>query len=227
MVAGGPGAGKSTLAVQFAVRSRSRVLYVAQDTPTSVLARIASLVAGIPVAEAARSLTDGDELLFRALEGIPPEKLVLSGGSHTVEDVRAEIEAYREWVGEVPDLVVIDNLVDMVSSLATAAETRFYADVLLKLKQVAINLDVAIMVLHHVTRSGENSEHGLGRSPITMKDLLFAGEREARHVWGVYNNGRDMMIVQVLKQQDGPADPYGTMRYYLRWDPERSSLYEA
>ena len=60
---------------------------------------------------------------------------------------------------------------------------------------------------------------------ITMADLLHGGEREARHVWGVYHDeDATEMSVQVLKQQDGPAKPNGELEIVLSWIPEIGHL---
>jgi hypothetical protein len=57
-----------------------------------------------------------------------------------------------------------------------------------------------------------------------MKDLLFAGEREARHVWGVYRPRTNLLHVSVLKNQDGRADPGGGLYVPLDWQPEEGVL---
>ena len=88
---------------------------------------------------------------------------------------------------------------------------------------MANKYNCAVIALHHVTRGG-NAGHADGRSGIQMNTLLHAGEREARHVWGVYNDGEGTITVQVLKQQDGPADPDGHLEIPLRWTPRLGSL---
>jgi hypothetical protein len=85
---------------------------------------------------------------------------------------------------------------------------------------MANKYNCAVIVLHHVTKG----DHADGRSGISMNSLLYAGEREARHIWGVYNDGADTLQVQVLKQQDGPADPGGKLEIPLRWTPRLGSL---
>jgi len=75
------------------------------------------------------------------------------------------------------------------------------------------------------------------RRPLTMNSLLFAGEREARHVWGVYNNGADTLHIQVLKPtrrtrrpQRLPGDsaplvpPYGALGEPARHDGDAGTL---
>jgi hypothetical protein len=228
VVGGAPGSGKSTLAVALAVKKPSDVsmLYVVQDSPGSVLARIASNYLHTPTYQTHKLLKDQDPGILNRLTALDPASLMLTSGAHSVELITEKLEAYIEWAGRAPHVVVIDNLVDMVSDRGTAAENVFYADVLLRLKQLAIKHDCLFMVLHHVTRAGRDGDHDMGRQPIRMKDLLFAGEREARHVWGVFNNGKNVINVQILKQQDGQADPTGSIRIPFSWDPTYSAMVE-
>lgn len=228
VIGGAPGSGKSTLAVALTAALRDvSVYYIVQDSPASVLARITANVLRVPTGMAHHLLQQRDPMTMRKLaQEIPPERLLVSSGSHSVSLIEEKLDAYTEWAGRCPEVVILDNLVDTKSEKGTSAENIFYADVLLRLKQVAISRDVLIVVLHHVTRSNREGEHDMGRAPIRMKDLLFAGEREARHVWGVYNNGANVINVQILKQQDGHADPTGSMRIPFSWDPEYSSIVE-
>lgn len=227
VVAAAPGGGKSTLAVALATKMDDSVLYIVQDSPASVMARLASNLFSMPVQSAQRMLAERDPSLIERLEAHPRhDRLLITSGAHTVGLIRDKIVAYIEWEGRAPKLIILDNLVDTKSEKGGSAENTFYADVLLNLKQLAIEFDCHVMVLHHVKRSGNDSERDMGREPLRMKDLLFAGDREARHVWGIYNNGSNVMTVQILKQQDGLADPLGHIRIPFSWDPAYSRLVE-
>lgn len=219
ILAGAPGGGKSLLAINWAWRSADSILYLAQDSPRSVLMRFTALALG-------KRLSDiRDEDLDYWSTRLPHDKreeLVIQGGAQAVADVEARIIALTEWLMEPPKLVVVDNLIDMRIEGLSHMESGFYASLLPALKQMAIAHDVGILGLHHVTRS---DDHGLGDEPLKMKDLLFAGERESRHVWGAYNDGRRTINWQVLKQQDGKADPRGNLGVRLDWSPEYGTVY--
>ena len=227
VVAAAPGGGKSTLAVNLAVKMEGSCIYIVQDSPASVMARMASVMLHTPVQQAQRRLHERDPGLVKDFLAHPRhDRLLITSGAHTVPLIEDKLTAFTEWEGKSPDLLILDNLVDTQSEKGGSAENVFYADVLLKLKQLAINHDTHIMVLHHVKKSGNDSERDMGREPMRLKDLLFAGDREARHVWGIYNNGSNVMTVQVLKQQDGMADPLGHMRIPFSWDPAYARLVE-
>lgn len=227
ILAGAPGGGKTLTAVNWVWRSKDPILYLAQDSPLSVLERLTALALNRRVAD-----IRGDERDYwsdRVKELNQREELVVSTGARTVEQIGNEIIALTEWLMEPPKMIVIDNLFDLKTEAGNYTDTSFYGDVLPQLKQMAIEMDVGIMILHHVTRSGEaGKKHGLGTEPLRLTDLLFAGEREARHVWTVYRGYGDQQInFQILKNQDGLADPSGyNVKVRMDWNPEEGRLWD-
>lgn len=153
-----------------------------------------------------------------------PNHLVVDGGRRTIAEIGHRIVAMQEVWGVTPHIVVIDNLIDLDVEGKHHQETGFYAEALTSLKATANHYDVNIMALHHVLKSGDK---GLGIHPITMGDLLHGGEREARHVLGIFHTpDQRTMNVQILKAQDGRSDPEGGLFISLRWLPEMGALVE-
>ena len=227
VMAGAPGGGKGVFATNWAWQSDDPVIYLAQDTPRSVQTRLVALALGEEYDTV--SATEDEEYWAEQLD-LRGERdtLTLIKGPHTVDMIKEQIYAHTEWLGEVPKLVIVDNLIDMPSDKGGHTENTFYADVLNGLKQLAIEMDVGILILHHVTRSGEGGKkHGLGTEWLRLTDLLHAGEREARHVWAIHKGfGSQTLELQVLKQQDGPADPEGWLyKVSLLWEPSRGRLW--
>jgi hypothetical protein len=212
------------VAANLATQMEVPVLYCAQDSPSSILARLTGLTLNREISVIQNALADPAQKqhIVDQMRDKHPQ-LVVSSGAISMERLRDMCVALTEWIGHAPPVVVIDNLIDLIVEGHTHHETTFYSAVLPDLKRLALDMDVFILALHHVTRGG-GTEHGRGQQPITMNDLLYAGEREARHVWGVYNNGGSVMSLQVLKQQDGPADPGGEMEVQLRWYPRLGKL---
>lgn len=223
IIAGAPGGGKSTLAVNLAMKMDYPSLYLAQDSPASVLSRMSALVTKSDIASTSKALTSEDRYdISRRLKDERPT-LVFERGAVTIEGIENRIIALTEWLGESPKILYIDNLIDLIVEGTTHGDNSFYTKALPALKRLANQYNIAVIVLHHVTRSG-NAGHASGRERLQMNNLLFAGEREARHVWGVYNDGEGNLNVQILKQQDGPADPFGGLEIGLRWHPRMGSL---
>lgn len=223
ILAGAPGGGKSTLAVNLAMKMDYPALYLAQDSPASVLSRMAALITQDPIGKTAKMLESDERYLVSAqLQNTRPT-LVFERGAVTLEGIEHRLIALEEWLGEPPKLLFIDNLIDLIIEGVTHGDNTFYTKALPALKRMANRFNIAIIALHHVTRGSANS-HASGREGIQMNNLLYAGEREARHVWGVYNDGDGTLKVQILKQQDGPADPEGNMEIALKWYPQLGSL---
>lgn len=223
ILAGAPGGGKSTLAVNLAMHMDYPTLYLAQDSPASVLARMAALSTADAISTTAKKLNSQEKFAISKALAESREDLVFERGACTLDGIRHRLEALTEWWGEPPKVLFIDNLIDLIVEGTTHGDQSFYTKALPALKRMANQFNTAIIALHHVTR-GSGNDHANGRSGITMNNLLYAGEREARHVWGVYNDGDKNLTVQILKQQDGPADPDGELTFDLRWYPRLGSL---
>lgn len=229
MMAGAPGGGKSTVAVNMAMQMEVPMLYLAQDSPASVLSRMTALATSQETRKTFRAIADGSQrtVIAEEMADVRPT-LVFERGAMLLEGIKERVEALQEWLGEFPSVVVVDNLIDMIIPGQTHGDNSFYTTALPYLKQMANEYNLTVLALHHVTRGGgRDNPHGRGRAGIALNDLLFAGEREARHVWGVFNDGNDHVFLQILKQQDGPADPDGNMKLSLRWYPKLGRLLSA
>lgn len=225
LVAGAPGSGKSTFAVAWASKIEQPVLYLTQDSPVSVYTRLAALTLNEPIATIRKKMQEGGamrESIVAEVRKRERRTLVVEGGRRTPTEIGRRIMALTEWMGQPPALVVLDNLIDLDVEGASHAENTFYAQGLTKLKTIVNTLDVGMLVLHH---SLKNETVGTGVAPLKMTDLLFGGDREARHVLGVHHDEDTTKItVQILKQQDGPASPTGKLYVNLAWVPETGSL---
>lgn len=222
VLAAAPGGGKTLLAVNWAIKSKDKILYLAQDSPRSVLQRLVALTLDKTTDSVAL-----EQLEYWAELVEDQDNLVIAEGAHTIQDIEDKIVALTEWWQEPPGVVFVDNLYNLrPDSTATYMENTFYAEVLPALVQVGLKYDVGIIGMHHVGRSGDHGKKvGLGNRPLRMSELLFGGEREARHVWGVYHRENTKLLTfQVLKQTDGEASPDGNLQFHLEWEPEFARL---
>jgi len=229
IMGGAPGSGKSTVAIAMALGATVPTLYCTQDSPASVFHRMAALYSHQPINVVRKTLREGGvmaERLKAIVRDGRREDLIVEHGRQSPGTIDRMIVALEEWLGAPPPLVIIDNLIDMVVTDGNKnmhhQDTGFYAIVLTALKEIANQRGVAIVALHHVLKSGDKGD---GTHPITITDLLHGGEREARHVWGVFHDeDTTRMEFQILKQQDGVAKPGGQLRVPLVWVPETGSL---
>lgn len=226
LVIGAPGGGKSTLALNMAMGMPGEwTLYLAQDTPHSAVTGLAAIATGLKKADVQSAPVDPKVLREKA------PRLIVEEGSQSVGDITDRLDALTEWIGHCPSLMFVDNLIDLRVAGQSYQDPSFYATVLPELKQLAIQRDMAIVLLHHVTK-GERHSDGEGSRRVdkesgtvrlTLGDSLHAGGRDARHVWGVYHT-ETHLAVQVLKQNDGPADASGSIQAWLNWKPEHGKL---
>ncbi len=227
IIGGAPSSGKSVFATNLAMRLSEPVLYLAQDSSPSIIARLAALATRRDIADVFESLRDPD-----ALEGVADKLkgkrplLAIQTGAIPVDRVALLCEAATEWLGYPPPVIIIDNLINLIVPGYHHQDGGFYATALPVLQRVAADYNTCVIALHHVTRrAGHNGAILLPTSPLRLMDLLHAGEREAEHVLGIYHDHHKTRLhVQVLKQRDGEADSGGGLKVPMLWSPPSGKL---
>ncbi len=227
LIAAAPGAGKSVFAVNLALGLSEPVLYIAQDSPASVVTRMAALDMGKTIDETFDTIRRDVDYVAAALEGNHP-LLSIVAGAQSLDRIDHVVYAATEWLGRSPAVVILDNLINTIVPGHHHQDVGFYATALPRFQQLALDEDLCFIALHHVARRGNDSGRnvqGLGTRKLSMVDLLYSGERESEHVLGVYHDQRKTKIsIQILKQRDGPSDPEGDMEVSLKWHPETGRL---
>jgi predicted ATP-dependent serine protease len=128
MIAGTPGAGKSTLALAIALRAKVPTLYVSADTNAHTMAmRLLSMITGKPQSE-------------WSFESAP-----------TLADLDQEVEAFEELWGCSPTLIVVDNLMDISND--GGEEFANMRSTIKELKYLARDTNAAVLILHHTKES--------------------------------------------------------------------------
>jgi predicted ATP-dependent serine protease len=152
MIAGTPGAGKSSVALALALRAKVPTLYVSADTNAHTMAmRLLSMITGKTQSEAEHMLendvADSREVInensghiFWSFESSP-----------TLDDLDQEVSAFEELWGCSPTLIVIDNLMDMAND--GGEEFANMRSTLKELKYLARDTNAAVVVLHHTKES--------------------------------------------------------------------------
>ena len=213
VLAGAAGSGKSTFAANWAAKSTDPILYLAQEDPFSTYQVMTAVLTHSKRTDIYRKEVDywSDKVRDRGRE-----ELIIQEGGQTVESIEARIIALTEWLMEPPPLIIVDSVFDLRSDAGGYMESAFYADVMPGLKALTLKYDTSFLLQHHVKREGKQA---LGTEPLTMTSLMFGGEKEAAHVWGVYHReDKREMYIQVLKQRGGRADATGKLSVTLDWD---------
>jgi replicative DNA helicase len=211
IIAGTPGAGKSTLALALALRMQAPTLYVSADTNAHTMAmRLYSMIEGVSQSEAERIISNEPDLA--------KEKLALAkhiywsfDSSPSLNDLDDEVTALEETLGDSPALIVIDNLMDI--SMDGGEEFSNMRSALKELKYLARDTNAAVVVLHH-TQESYSGDPCQPRSSLQGKVaqlpalILTVGQQ----------NG--LLGVAAVKNRYGKADASGHSPVWLQFNPE-------
>jgi len=154
MIAGAPNAGKSLLALHFAVHMKVPTLYISADTDAYTTAiRAAAMVSGHKVAsvEEAFATETGVEFYQDELESISHLRFDFAP-SPTLDEIDLSIQAYAEAYGEYPHLLIVDNAMNVVSMHEN--EWSGLREIAKAMHHMARETEAAVFLLHH-TSEGE------------------------------------------------------------------------
>ncbi len=219
VIAGTPGAGKSSIALHIAARLKQPTLYFSADTNAHTMAmRLLALRARIPQQQA--------ELMLKTQPDTAESILREYGNmywsfepSPTLRDLDEEVSAFETIWGRSPTLIVVDNLMDI--AIDGHEEFAGMRQVMKELKYLARDTNAAVLVLHH-TQEGAPGYPCQPRSALQGKVaqipamVLTVGQMMA---------GQDMyMCVAPVKNRYGKADATGNTYISLSFDPASMHL---
>lgn len=212
MVAAPPGAGKSSLGVDIAVKTKRPCLYFSADsTELTMAARIAATATGRLLfdveAQIVRDPTWAAQMMAHA------EHIRWSfDSSPAFDDIGQEVEAFEEVWGAPPHLVVVDNVTDVQDDGGDEFSALRYT--MKGLKYLARSTNAAVLALHH-TSEAEQSKPCPPRRAIHGK----ISQMPALILTIGPGDGTPYMPVACVKNRQGPADFTGQSAMYLAFDP--------
>lgn len=220
IIAGDSGGGKSTLALNWAWRTQDPCLYIVQEGYPSVRQRLTAFALGRRLGE----IHPNDKDYYLNNLAGKRDELVVEHGPHTLEKIEARLIALHEWLMQYPSIIFIDNVKDIEIPEHLNSTNDYYAVIFPALKQFAIKYDCVIVGLHHSNRGSDAA--GLGTTPLSLGRLLYGGDRDTSHVWGVYHSeDNTRLYTQVLKQRDGEARADGSLHVTMEWHAPEGVLY--
>lgn len=152
MIAGAPGAGKSTLALALAAKTGVRTLYLCADTSEHTMRlRLGAMLTGLPQTSVEKRMVDLDwqRGIFEEASHI----VWTFDGSPTIESITDDLRAYTELWGSPPELLVVDNLIDI--SDGGDNEWTALRSTMKALKTLAHQSTAAVLVLHHTSEAAQ------------------------------------------------------------------------
>jgi RecA-family ATPase len=166
MVAAAPNAGKSMFALVYAIKAKVPTLFFSADTDTAtVMLRASAHVAGHTQQTVENQININPDAYEESLQEISHIQWVFDA-SPNLDDIEDEIKAYIELYGIPPQLIVIDNLMNVVAE--SDNEWAGLRQIMVELHDMARKTDACVMVLHHVS---EQSEYGSMMEPPHRRSI--------------------------------------------------------
>lgn len=212
MLAGPPGAGKSTIALTAALRwgqlGIPGLYFSADSDEDTMAARAAAAITGHPTRDVEATIAYG---LYREeygpiLADIPVRFEYDSEPS--MEDIGNACTAFLEVWGHHPHYVVVDNLMNVAGD--SDVEVQVQKKVMRDLHWLARKLRCCVVVLHHT--SEQNADHVISAPPRSAIQNKVT-QLPALVLTTANNNGE--MYVAVVKHRHGEQDPQA--KTPLRW----------
>jgi predicted ATP-dependent serine protease len=212
MIAGPPGVGKSTLALTVAVKSKVPTLYVSADTHEQTMAlRTISMVTGMDQVSAEQRIEADPEWASNVIRDSVSFIKWMMDASPTLGDLEDEISVYRELQGQDPELIVIDNAVDITHEQGD--EFGSLRSLMREVKWWARETGAAFLILHHT------SEQFTG-NPCPPRSALHGKISQIPSL--VLTLGADqhgLLAVAPVKNRYGPADATGGTAVWMEYSP--------
>ena len=211
MLAAAPGIGKSSVAVDIAIKTKRPTLYLCADSAELTIAsRVGASLTG-------RYLFDVEQEILRnpkwASEVMAQADHIRWGfdSELTFEDISEEVEAFEEVWGEAPHLIVVDNVTDVVDD--GGDEFSALRKTMRGLKFLARSTNASVLGLHHTSESFDSNPcppkravHGkINQVPAL---ILTLGPPQQGY-----------LPVACVKNRQGPADLSGQTAMWLAFDP--------
>jgi predicted ATP-dependent serine protease len=213
MIAGTPGAGKSTLALALALRSKVPTLYVSADTNAHTMAmRLLSMITGKPQSDAELLLNDDVENSRKIINEASGHIFWSFESAPTLADIDQEVLAFEELWGCGPTLIVVDNLMDVAND--GGEEFASMRSTIKELKYLARDTNAAVLVLHHT------KESYVGNPCQPRSALQGMVAQLPALICTVGTNAPGYIAVAPVKNRYGKADPSGDTAFWLQFNPE-------
>lgn len=222
LVAGTPGAGKSSVALALAAKAQYPTLYFSADTNAHTMAMRLIAMTGRMTQSAAEQLLKREPDKAHEILQMNNHLFWSFESSPTLKDLDEEVSAFETVWGKSPTLIVVDNLMDI--AMDGHEEFQGMRAAMKELKYLARDTNAAVLVLHH-TKEGfdgypcqpRNAIQGLVNQVPAM--ILTIGQMR---------QGNDTYLcVAPVKNRYGRADQTGANYVSLAFNPESMYLDDA
>lgn len=202
MIAGRPGSQKSGFALFWAAHMGLSTLYFSADmTPFEATSRLASMMTHEPTEEIEATWATDSGRYSAALKGVD---IQFSFGSPiTWMGIAEELEAYMELNNAVPEVIVIDNLMDI-----EGCETEYTAQSNAMQSLTALSRDTGstVIVIHHATDKSSEAQTDPFKPPARKEVKNGLAEKPQLTLTVALQPDFNEFRVAVVKQRSGKQD---------------------
>lgn len=218
MIAGVPGAGKSTIALAIALRSCVPTLYICADTNAHTMAmRLFSMITGQSQRDAEHMLSVQPQLAKESLS-MAQHIFWSFDSAPTLEDMYDEVRAFTEVWGDAPSLIVVDNLMDV--TLDGGEEFSSMRSIMKELKFMSRDTNASILVLHHTSEAFTGD-------PCPPLRAVQGKVNQLPALILTVGQQMGMLGVASVKNRYGRADSSGGSPMFLEFNPEYMYIADA
>lgn len=200
MVAAAPNAGKSMFALVYAIKANIPTLFFSADTDTAtVMIRTAAHLSGHSQLTVETNLQKNPRHYKDYLSQMQNIQWVFDS-SPSLDDIEMEIKAYIELYGIAPELIVIDNLMNVAAE--SDNEWAGLRAIMMELHDMARKTEACVLVLHHVS---EQSEYGSPTMPPPRRAIHGKVSQLPAIILTLgYDPSQGMLRVAAVKNRFGP-----------------------
>ena len=223
LVAAGPGTGKSSFVLNYVLKSKASCMYFSADSDAYIqLSRSLAVLGGIPTTEAEGIIRSGDTERIGSIIGNSPVRFNYEA-SPTLEHIERDILAYEELYGDFPEIIVIDNVLDV--QLDGEVDYTSLDQLMAYLHELARETSACVIALHHVTGEYNDANKPIPLSGVKgqigrVPELILTLHKE------VHELGADVLNVSTVKNRGKKADPSGSTFISLDFDGDAMDIRE-
>ena len=205
MLAGPPGAGKTMLALDAALKMNVPTLYVSADSDEMTMAvRAASAVTHHNSRDVRKTMSHGmfQEVYGEALAN-SPIRFEFEPSNPTIQDIGHMLEAYYEVESQYPQMLVVDTLMNVEGS--SENEWASIRQTAKDLHWLARKTKTCLWILHHTS---EQNSDWIMKAPPRAAIQGKVSQLPAVILTAAHDQGE--LWVAVVKNRFGEADPGAT-----------------
>ena len=219
MIAGTPGAGKSSVALSIAARTKHPTLYFSADTNAHTMAMRLVAMSGYMTQAAAEQLLKREPEKAHELLQLNNHLFWSFESTPTLKDLDDEVSAFETVWGRSPALIVVDNLMDI--AMDGHDEFGGMRAAMKELKYLARDTNAAVLVLHH-TKEGHDGFPCQPRSAI--QGLVNQIPAMVLTIGQMKQGDDTYLCVAPVKNRYGRADQTGSNYVSLAFNPDSMYL---